>query len=142
MNLKIAKNATMKMMALTATVLTLSLTSPLLSNANGLSNNGKFKLSGDQVSVVYAGTKDNSYAFSVQYDNSLGQKFQLIVKNDEGVVVYQEQFNDVHFTKTLLLPKDLGEIHPTFIIRTGNQQVEHSFTASTKVTENIVVSKS
>lgn len=131
------KNAIVKSIFLTAASFTILVSS----FANGSGKLNKTRLSGDQVSVQYTGVKDNSYAFAVQFDNTEAQKFTLIVKNDEGEVVYQEQFSDLHFAKTILLPKDLGEIHPTFIIRSGNQQVEHSFTANTKVVENIVVTK-
>lgn len=124
-----------------AAAFVLIVSNPLNSFANTNGNEKNAKLSGDQVSVEYAGTKNNNFAFNVQFENTLAQKFQLIIKNDEGDVVYQEQYNDVHFAKTILLPKDLGEIHPTIIIRTGNQQVEHSFVANTKLTESVVVTK-
>lgn len=124
-----------------AAAFALIVSNPLNTLANTTGNEKSARLNDEQVSVQYAGTRNNNFAFSVQFENATGQKFQLIVKNDDGDVVYQEQYNDVHFAKTILLPKDLGEIHPTIIIRTGNQQVEHSFVANTKFTENIVVTK-
>jgi len=128
-------NAAVKSIFLTAA----SLMILVCSFANGNKTTPASRIPGEEVSVQYTGTKDNNYAFAVQFENTTAQKFSLIVKNDEGEIVYQEQFQDRRFAKTILLPKDLGEIRPTFIIRIGNQQVAHSFIANTKVTENVVV---
>jgi hypothetical protein len=141
MNLRFVSNAVVKGISVAATAVVILTSSPANSYAN---SNGKEKISqlpAEQVSVQYIGIKSNSFVFNVQFENPLAQKFQLIVKNDDGAVVFQEQFNDVHFSKMVLLPKDEGEIHPTFVIRTGNQQVERSFVANTKLTENVVVTK-
>jgi hypothetical protein len=128
-----------KVMSVAATAFVLLVSNP--SNANPIKEKGTTKISEEQVSVNYVGANDNSLVFRVQFDNPTAQKFSLIIKNDVGEVVYQEQFTDVRFAKAIHLPKDEGEIHPTFVIRTSNQQVERSFAVNRTLTENVVVTK-
>ncbi len=92
-----------------------------------------------QVSVKYVGTSDNNLVFHLEYENKTGEKFFLIIKNDLGEVVYQNAFNDVHFEKNIRLPKEDSEMKPTFIIRTGTEQVERKFLVNRQLSENIVV---
>jgi hypothetical protein len=92
-----------------------------------------------QVSVKYVGTSDNNLVFHLEYENKTGEKFFLIIKNDLGEVVYQNAFNDVHFEKNIRLPKEDAEMKPTFIIRTGTEQVERKFLVNRQLSENIVV---
>ena len=70
-----------------------------------------------------------------------GEKFWLIIKNDAGDVVYQQAYKDAHFSKTIRLPKEEGEMHPTFVIRTANDQVERKFVVNRKVSEKVTVTK-
>lgn len=92
-----------------------------------------------QVVVKYVGTTDNNLIFHLEYENKTGEKFYLIVKNENGDIVYQNAFNDVHFEKNVRLPKEDYEMKPTFIIRTANEQVERKFSVNRQVSENIVV---
>jgi hypothetical protein len=67
----------------------------------------------------------------------------LIIKNDVGDVVYQDQFNTADFNKAVHILKD-GEFNKaSFIIRVGNQQIEQRFVINrnTEVVENVVVTK-
>lgn len=127
-----------KVMSVAATAFVLLVSNP--SSANPTKEKGN-PISDEQVSVNYVGASDNSLVFRVQFENPTAQKFSLVIKNDAGDVVYQEQFTDVHFAKAVHLPKDEGEIHPTFVIRTANQQVERSFVVNRKYTENVTVTK-
>jgi hypothetical protein len=94
-----------------------------------------------EVSVNYVGVTENNFVFHLNFDNKSGEKFWLIVKNDAGEVVYQQAYKDVHFSKTIRLPKEEGEIHPTFVIRTQNEQVERRFAVNRKISENVVVTQ-
>ena len=79
--------------------------------------------------------------FRVEFNNPSAQKFTLIIKNEEGVTVYNEKFSEVNFDKTFHLPYDGNDIQPTFIIRTANGEVKRSFFVSRKVVENYQVTK-
>jgi hypothetical protein len=92
-----------------------------------------------QVTVKFIGVSDNSLVFHLEFDNTSGEKFWLIVKNDAGDVVYQNAYNDKHFEKNIRIAKEDSEMNPTFVIRTANEQVERKFSVKTKVSENFVV---
>jgi len=77
----------------------------------------------------------------LEFNNPSAQKFSLIIKNDDGVIVYNEKFSDSSFDKTFHLPKEGTDIHPTFIVRTANGDVKRSFSVSRKVTEDFEVTK-
>ena len=104
----------------------LLLATPFSSNANN--DKGKVTaISEDQLSVQYTGSNDNSVMFRVKFQNATAQKFSLIIKNDVGDVVYQDQFTTADFNKAVHILKD-GEFNKaTFIIRVGNQQIEQRF---------------
>jgi len=120
----------------------LLVSTPFSSNANN--DKGKVTaISEDQLSVQYTGSNDNSVMFRVKFQNTAAQKFSLIIKNDVGDVVYQDQFNTADFNKAVHILKD-GEFNKaTFIIRVGNQQIEQRFVINrnTEVVENVVVTK-
>ena len=93
------------------------------------------------VTVNYIGVTENSLVFRLDYDNKLSEKFWLIVKNDAGDVVYEASFKDAHFSRIIHLPKEEGKIRPTFIIRTGNKDIERRFEVNRKTTEDYIVTK-
>lgn len=94
-----------------------------------------------QVTVNYVGVYENSLIFHLEFENKTGEKFWLIVKNDAGDVVYEHAYNDIHFAKNIRINKEENEMHPTFVIRTTNDQVESKFSVENKVSENVVVTK-
>lgn len=103
---------------------------PFTGKANIIDNKETVAVSEKQVSVQYAGSADNNMVFHVTFNNPEAQKFTLIIKNEEGEVIYQRQFNDVHFSKSVHLLKEDAEVNPTFIVRVGNQKIERSFKES------------
>ena len=109
-------------------------------------NNDKGKVTAiteDQLSVQYTGSNDNSVMFRVKFQNATAQKFSLIIKNDVGDVVYQDQFNTTDFNKAVHILNDGEFKKATFIIRVGNQQIEQRFVINrnTEIVENVVVTK-
>ena len=115
---------------------------PLTSQANGGGiNNKKASLTDEQVSVKYLGTNDNNVIFKVEFENPTAEKFWLIIKNDAGDVVYHQQFSDVHFSKSVFFENTDSEIHPTFVIRNGNNEIVRQFVVSKTVTESTVVTR-
>ncbi len=128
-----------KVMTVAATAFVLLVSNP--ASANLGKNKGTVTISEQQVTVDYVGATDNSLVFRVQFENPTAQKFSLIIKNDAGDVVYQAQYSDIHFAKAIHLPKEDSEMHPTFVIRSNNQQIERSFVVNRKVTEQVEVTK-
>ena len=113
---------------------------PLTSKANGGGNDKKTSPVEAQVSVSYQGTADNHIVFKVEFDNPTAQKFWLIIKNDNGDIIYHHQFSDTKFAKNVCFENTDTEIQPTFVIRTNdNVDVVRQFQVSKAITENTVV---
>ena len=131
-----------KIVSASLVAIALFFVTPFSSHANN--DKGKVTaISEDQLSVQYTGSDDNSVMFRVKFQNTTAQKFSLIIKNDVGDVVYQDQFTTADFNKAVHILKD-GEFNKaTFIIRVGNQQIEQRFVINrnTEVVENVVVTK-
>ena len=130
-------NSVVKAIAVVATALVVIVSNPLASKANG--GGTKASINDAQVSVKYVGTDDNHVVFQVQFDNPTGEKFALIIKNDNGDVVYHQQFNGTHFAKNVYFENTDGEIEPTFIIRNANNEVVRQFHVVKTITENTTV---
>ena len=70
--------------------------------------------------VKYLGTQDDMIVFNVSYANPEGSKFQLIVKDQDGTLLYQNIFNEKTFYKQFRLPKaDKDRI--VFVIRNSKE---------------------
>jgi len=115
------------------------------SNAASANEGGSKKASSvteEQVSVKYQGTTENNIIFKVEFENPTSEKFSLIIKNDNGDVVYHQQFSDAHFSKSVFFQNTDAQIHPTFIIRTGNNnEIVRQFAVNRTLTENTVVTR-
>jgi hypothetical protein len=77
-----------------------------------------------QVSVKYTGSNSKTVVFRLNFENTTAEKFWLIIKNDAGEVVYEEQFTDLHFDRNVYLDVEETKIKPTFIIRLKDQDIE------------------
>jgi hypothetical protein len=130
-----------KAISVIVAAIVLFVSNPLSSQANGINDKKPSGLTDGQVSVQYVGSNENNVIFSVKFENPTAQKFWLLVKNDAGEIIYRQQFSDVHFSKSLFLEKDASEIHPTFVIRKGSDEIAHSFVVNRTLTENVVVTK-
>jgi len=128
-----------------ATALALLVVSPFSSKASNDKEKGAKEavtpLAEGKLSVKYTGSTEEAVMFNVQFENSSAQKFWLIIKNNEGEVLFQEQFSDKHFNKNIQFLRDTDELNPTFIIRSGKDEVKHSFAINRTMVENVVVTK-
>ncbi|HXB95476.1 MAG TPA: hypothetical protein VNU70_09970 [Puia sp.] len=116
---------------------------PLASQANGGHNdNKKASLTEEQVSIKYVGTTNNQVVFHVDFENATGERFVLIVRNDNGDVVYQQSFNDTRFSRNVLIDNGGADIQPTFVIRSsGKPEIVRQFRVEKTVTENTTVTR-
>ncbi|HXB33212.1 MAG TPA: hypothetical protein VNV35_07315 [Puia sp.] len=132
------KNHAFKVIAVALTAVLFLFGSPLTSKANGGGKKSP-SITQAQVSITYQGVSDNSLVFKVDYENLSGQKFWLIIKNDNGDVVYQKHYSDARFAKTIYFQNTDANINPTFVIRTGNDEVVRQFQVNKIITETTVV---
>jgi hypothetical protein len=140
MNYNFAGTTVKALSVIAGTALLLSL-NPSASYANTGVGKEITRSSEEQVTVQYIGKEENSFLFQVKFDNVSNQRFSVIVKNEAGTVIYHEQFTDAHFSKSFRLVNEGGEMRPTFVVRSGKQQVERSFEVNTKTIESVEVTK-
>ncbi|HMH21833.1 MAG TPA: hypothetical protein VK563_08655 [Puia sp.] len=70
--------------------------------------------------VKYMGTQEDMIVFNVSYKNPSGEKFSIIVKDQEGSQLYQVVYNEKSFNKQFRLPSaDKNKV--TFIIRNNKE---------------------
>lgn len=127
------------------TGLALLVVSPFSSKAN----NDKEKagkettapLAEGNLSVQYTGSTEDAVMFNIKFENPSAQKFWLIIKNNDGEVLFQQQFSETHFNKNIQFVRESEEMNPTFIIRSGKQEIKHSFAINRTLVENVVVTK-
>jgi len=80
--------------------------------------------------------------FDVKVDNSDGEKFLILVKDESGTTLYRGFFNDKDFKKRFILPKtDASKI--TFYVKgeNGNKSESFEINTNTRVIEEVVVKK-
>lgn len=127
-------------MALVAAVV-LFISTPLTSQARTIGGKQLVSLPEGQVSINYVGSNDNNVIFSVKFENPTAARFWLIIKNDAGEIVYRQPFSDTNFSRAIYLEKSDAQIHPTFIIRKGNEESVHSFDVRLSTLEQVSVTK-
>jgi len=141
MTTNLLNTRTAKAFSAAAIAIALFVGNPLTSLANGGKEKKVSSLTDQQVSVQYVGTSENNIVFHVEFENPTTEKFWLIIKNDAGDVVYRKQFSDAHFSKSIYFQNEESEIHPTFIIRNGDNEVVRQFSVSKTLTESTVVTR-
>jgi hypothetical protein len=123
-----------------AAALTILIANPIATFANG--GEKKAHINDENLSVQYIGTDENNVVFHVDFQNAEARNFWLIIKNDEGDVVYKKEFSETTFSKTVYIQKEgLNDIHPTFVIRSGNDEVSRQFAINRILTEKTVVTR-
>jgi hypothetical protein len=133
------KNHAVKVIAVALTAVMFLFGSPLTSKANGGGSKKNSTITDAQVSVTYQGVTNNSLVFKVDYENTTGGKFWLVIKDDNGDVAFQQQFSDAHFSKTIFFQDTDTQINPTFVIRNGNNEIVRQFQVNKIITETTVV---
>lgn len=94
-----------------------------------------------QSEIEYVGTTKDGIVFNVKFENADSSKFDLIIKNEYGDVVYQQQYNNKNFDKKVILLKEPGEARLTFMIKAADATYKESFDISTvtRTVEDVVV---
>jgi len=94
------------------------------------------------ITVKYLGTQDDVIVFNVSVNNPNGNKFSVIVTDNEGNQLFQEVYNDKQFDKKFKLPKsETGKL--SFVVRNFKDASDdvHSFEVSNRIVEDVVVTK-
>ena len=91
--------------------------------------------------VKYLGTSEDAIVFNVAFDNPGGNKFSVIVLDEDGSQLFQEVYTSKKFDKKFRLPKT-DKTKLTFIIRNfKDADLKQTFEINTSFVENVVVTK-
>jgi hypothetical protein len=129
-------NFAVKSVSAVATAVVLLVSNPATSFANSVHEKKQNQPIDAQVSVKYTGSNSKLVAFRLTFENVNGERFWLIIKNDAGEVVFEDQFTDAHFDRNIYLDVEATQIRPTFVIRTADQEVERSVPVNKKFAED------
>jgi len=97
----------------------------------------------ENATVKYLGLQDDMIVFNVAYTNPDGNKFQVIVKDQDGTQLYQNAFSDKAFYKQFRLPR-ADKDRLVFIIRNGRDaDVVKTFevNVNSRITQEVSVRK-
>ncbi|MDF2186855.1 hypothetical protein [Paraflavitalea sp. CAU 1676] len=92
--------------------------------------------------VRHIGNPEGSAVFQVQYDNPLGEKFSLTIKDSDGATLYQDNYSDKKFDKKFQLPDGQSD-RLKFIIKSPSSSQPQVFevNTNTRVIEEVVVKR-
>lgn len=95
----------------------------------------------DKVQVKYLSSTDDGVLFSVRYSNAGATEFSLSVMNEEGDILYENNFTDKLFDKKFKLNRGLDKVK--FVIRNEKQKFEQSFSVNinTRLIEDFAVNR-
>ncbi len=89
----------------------------------------------------YLGTDQGLMSFDLKYDNPRGQRFSIVVLDEENSELFQAFYTDRKFDQVFEFPAQ-GNSKLTFrIMNWNNQRVIQSFTVRAHMIENVDVSK-
>ena len=92
--------------------------------------------------VTYVSTSSESLSFDVRVNNEEGERFTIIVKDDNGATLYRGNYYDRSFKKRFVLPKtDSNKL--TFLIKRESESKSETFEVNTKtrLVEEVIVKR-
>jgi hypothetical protein len=92
--------------------------------------------------INHIGSSNGMLLFEVKVNNTLGEKFRVIVKDVDGAILFQDSYADKNFTKKFMIPKpDSDKL--VFVVRgpSGLKSESFEINSSTRIVEEIVVKR-
>ena len=94
--------------------------------------------------ISYVGQVEDKLVFGLKFRNEQGEKFSVMIRNNEGQTFYHEKYDVKNFTKKYLFEKsEFGNGKLTFVISTptGKQVQAFELNINTRVFEDVVVTR-
>ena len=93
--------------------------------------------------IQFVGSADNALFFNLKVNNPNADKFTVLVKTDDGTVLYSGEFSDKDFDKKFKLVKGDDNIRYNFSIKSSNKSLEQTFQVNTitKSVDDVVITK-
>jgi hypothetical protein len=94
-------------------------------------------------SVKFAGSTDNALFLDLKVNNPNGNKFKLVIQDNDGTVLFTKEYTDSSFAKKIKILKDEDNSRYNISIRSANKDLENNFAVSTvsKTIEDVIVTK-
>lgn len=116
---------------------------PVQSMANN--NNHPIEIISNEntASVKFTGSTDNALFLDLKVNNPSGDKFKLVIQDNDGTVLFTKEYTDTSFAKKIKILKDEDNSRYNISIHSTNKDLENNFAVSTvsKTTEDVIVTK-
>ena len=130
----IRKSRRQKAVAILAGVLTL-----LLVSFASFANNGGPVHEEGTYTVKYVGESANGLVFNLKYQNPDAAKFEVVLKNQDGSVLFQKAFSEKELDRNIVLGKDVDTENVSFIVKTSKGNLIQNFKIKTKTVQVVDV---
>jgi hypothetical protein len=92
--------------------------------------------------ITHVATNSEAIFFDVKIENAAGERFLIIIKDNEGNTLYRAAYSDKDFKKTFRLPKGESE-KITFLVKSDSGTKSESFeiNSNTRLVEEVIVKK-
>ena len=93
-------------------------------------------------SIQYVGKVNDQLVFQVDYENPNNDVVNVLIKDEDGNVLYTDRFNDKKLTKKFKVnTTEYGDARLTFVISTSKERTSQVFqvNTNTRVIDDVVV---
>lgn len=94
----------------------------------------------DEIKVKYIDGDNDALHFNLKYNNEDGKDFKLMVVNETGDILFQDNYTGKKFKKKLKLPRLTDASNITFLIKPAKKNIQLSY--KIKVTDKVEDSNS
>lgn len=81
----------------------------------------------EQIQVKYLDGDNEALHFNLKYHNNSGNLFKLMVLNETGDILFQNNYSGKNFRKKIKLARLTDTDGVTFLIRSPKENVQHSY---------------
>jgi hypothetical protein len=115
---------------------------PLTTKADP-ANNIEIVSNENTASVKFAGSTDNALLFELKVNNPKADKFTLVIRSEDGTVLYTKDYTDASLNKKIKILKTDDSNRYNISIRSSNKDLENNFSisATSRVVEDVQVTK-
>jgi hypothetical protein len=116
---------------------------PLQSKANKSNQAIEIISNENTASVKFAGSTDDALFLDLKVNNPNGDKFTLVILDNNGIVLFTKAYTDTSFTKKIKILKDEDNSRYNISIRSVNKGLENNFAVSavSRTIDDVTVTK-
>ena len=103
---------------------------------------GQSIISNSKPSIQYVGKVNDQLVFQFDYDNPTNDAVNVVIKDEDGNVLYADRFKDKKLTKKFKVnTAEYGDVRLTFVVFTEKERTSQVFqvNTNTRVIDDVVV---